>query len=86
MNDFIKVLLINLSIFGALSLILMLSSPRDGGAMAFYLGVSQAIINFVLMIVFFSTKRTQAAIGSIVSMLLVLIIGFGLCVATFSLH
>ncbi len=85
MNDFIRVLLINLGIFGVLAALLMLTS-KDGGAMAFYVGAAQALINFVLMIVFFVNRKTQQAIGSLVSMILILIIGFGLCLATFSLH
>lgn len=67
-------------------MLLLCLIPDSGGILAFSLGCILSLINFILMIVYFATRYTMAGVYCIIWMLLLPIVGFGCCAATFNYH
>lgn len=59
---------------------------EEGGIISFFLGCAMGMGNFISMIIFITRKEPGAYISNIIWMLLMPIIGFGCCAATFELH
>lgn len=60
--------------------------PDGGGVFSFFIGCGLACINFILMIVNFANKYTITGVYYLIWMLLLPIVGFGCCAATFTYH
>ncbi len=69
-----------------LAIMLLLCLVPEGGIFSFFIGCGLACVNFILMIVHFATKYTMTGVFYIIWMLLLPIIGFGCCAATFNYH
>ncbi len=66
---------------------ILLRLGTDGGSaviISLFLVVGQTLVNFILAIILYSTKNSQRANSFLLTAILVLIIGFGVCVSHFA--
>ena len=78
--------IINIVNVVVLLLMLAVCLVEEGGFISFLLGCLMGMGNFICMIIFITRKEPAAYISNIIWMLLMPIIGFGCCAATFELH
>ncbi|MCE3258443.1 MAG: hypothetical protein K0S12_84 [Bacteroidetes bacterium] len=79
--------IINIVNGAGLALMLLLCLiPDAGGFFSFLLGCVLGLGNFICMIIQITHKNVAAYVSNIIWMLLMPIVGFGCCAATFSLH